>query len=296
MAARKHLTVTDVVVRSIAEARTRLSEQAPQLLATADDDGADAHAVHQARVATRRLRSDLRTFEPWLDEEWAEHLRAELRWLGSELGEVRDLDVMRSRLRADLTAIPAANVDAADRVLHRLDADRAAARATLRDMMREPRYTALVEAIELATTHPQLAPNARRAARAELRAPVRDRWRKLRRAVDGLGEQPRDEALHEVRIRAKRVRYAAEAVTPVFGKPSRRFAARAAVVQEVLGDQHDAVVAAAWIAKTAEECTPAEAYALGMLAELQRVHAHEGRAAFRAVWKRARKPKLRRWL
>jgi CHAD domain-containing protein len=296
MSTRAKLAVRDVVVRAIEGAHARFSTHAPQLLASVNDDDDDAEAVHQARVATRRLRSDLRTFEPWLDTAWAENLRAELRWLGSELGDVRDLDVMRARLRGDLATFPAASAEAAERVLRRLDADRAAARATLRTMMREPRYTALVDAVAAAAIEPKLAPNARRKARRELRAPVRRRWRALRRAVDGLGPQPPDEALHEVRIHAKRVRYAAEAVAPVFGKPARRFAARAAAVQDVLGDQHDAVVAVAWIAKTAEECTPTEAYALGMLAERQRVHANEGRIAFRSAWKRARPAKLRRWL
>ena len=51
-------------------------------------DGDDPESVHQARVATRRLRSDLRTFEPFLDERFAAELRGELRWLGAELGAV----------------------------------------------------------------------------------------------------------------------------------------------------------------------------------------------------------------
>ena len=54
--------------------------------------------VHQARVATRRLRSDLRTFAPLLDREWLDGLRAELKWLGGELGPVRDAEVLRDRL------------------------------------------------------------------------------------------------------------------------------------------------------------------------------------------------------
>jgi glutamate-1-semialdehyde 2,1-aminomutase len=48
--------------------------------------GEDPEGVHQARVATRRLRSDLRTFAPLLDPVWVTSLRDELRWLGSELG------------------------------------------------------------------------------------------------------------------------------------------------------------------------------------------------------------------
>ena len=69
--------------------------------------GIDIEDVHQARVATRRLRSDLRTFQPLLDEAWADALRDELRWLGAELGRVRDAEVLRDRLRAAATTLPA---------------------------------------------------------------------------------------------------------------------------------------------------------------------------------------------
>ena len=43
-------------------------------------------AIHQARVATRRLRSDLKTFGPVLDPVWLRHTRSELRWIGTVLG------------------------------------------------------------------------------------------------------------------------------------------------------------------------------------------------------------------
>src|SRR6266545_895721 len=58
----------------------------------------DAEAVHDMRVATRRLRSTLRTFRPLLPAERTEPLRGELRWLGERLGAVRDGDVMAARL------------------------------------------------------------------------------------------------------------------------------------------------------------------------------------------------------
>ena len=48
--------------------------------------GEDPEGVHQARVVTRRLRSDLRTLRPVLDEAWSEDLRGELRRLGTALG------------------------------------------------------------------------------------------------------------------------------------------------------------------------------------------------------------------
>src|SRR6476661_8486893 len=46
----------------------------------------DTEGLHQMRVATRRLRSDLRTFRPIIDRSWADGLAEELRWLGGLLG------------------------------------------------------------------------------------------------------------------------------------------------------------------------------------------------------------------
>ena len=92
--------------------------------------GGDPEDVHQARVATRRLRSDLRTFGDFVYEEWATSLRAELRWLGAELGEVRDAEVLLARLRADITQLPSPEQDAAERLVRRLVADWHGARDT----------------------------------------------------------------------------------------------------------------------------------------------------------------------
>ena len=56
-------------------------------------------AVHQMRVACRRLRSDLKTFRPLVEPLWGESLRAECKWLADALGDARDLEVLRERLR-----------------------------------------------------------------------------------------------------------------------------------------------------------------------------------------------------
>jgi CHAD domain-containing protein len=125
---------------------------------------------------------------------------------------------------------------------------------------------------------------------------VRPRWRRLRRAVDDLATVPSDGALHEVRIRAKRCRYAAELAETVIGKPAREVATALTRVQDVLGEQHDAVVADSWLAKTAPECSPSEAYALGMLAEIERDRSVRARAALASAWDAARDRQLRAWM
>jgi CHAD domain-containing protein len=285
------LTVQDVLCRSFGGAYDRLVGNEGGVTA-----GEDPAAVHQARVATRRLRSDLHTFRDYLDPDWLLPLRAELRWFGGELGTVRDLEVMRDRLRHHAEQLPRAEGELASRVVRRLDADREAARGELLAVMKTPRYGELVDAMRDAATHPRVVGNADALATDELPGVVRLPFEKLRTAVRELGEDPGNDELHHVRIRAKRCRYAAEAVEPAFGKPARKFALGIAAVQDNLGEHHDAVVATEWLTKTASECNTNEAYALGMLAQVEHRADAEARAAFPAVWKDANAKDRRRWL
>jgi CHAD domain-containing protein len=282
--------VTDVVQQAIASAVERLLENEAGVRAANDDE-----AVHQARVATRRLRSDLRTFEFVLDDAAVRDLRGELRWLGSELGVVRDLDVLRARLREHATKLPAAESEAAQRVVRRLDADRHAAGTELHSYLEQSRYRQLRDALRDAAAQPPFRSDATKAGVDELHNAVDRRWKKLRRGVEDLGDTPADDALHHVRVLAKRARYAAEASVPMFGKPAKKLAAAVEAIQESLGEHHDAVVAQAWLAKTAHECTPAEAYAVGMLAQVEREAADDARGAFEDAWRAARKTHKRVW-
>jgi CHAD domain-containing protein len=285
------ITVFEVLRRCVATATDRLLSHEAALVV-----GEDPEAVHQARVATRRLRSDLHTFRAYFDETWATDLRAELQWLGSELGAVRDLEVLRDRLRTHAATLPRNEADAASRAIRRLDADREGARTEMLGALKTVRYLELRNVMLSASEQPPVTKAADTPAVDEFAAVVRAPWKKLARAADALGDSPSDEELHRVRIRAKRCRYAAELTVPAFGKPAKRFANAMANVQDILGEHQDAVVARGWLAKTAPECPPGEAYALGMLAEVERRAAEEARGAFSDVWAEARRPRLRRWL
>jgi CHAD domain-containing protein len=121
-------------------------------------------------------------------------------------------------------------------------------------------------------------------------------WRRLRKTVRAAGTDPADDELHQIRIRAKRARYAAEAVEPVIGKPAERFADAAADLQDVLGDQHDAVVGEAWLRQAAARAARRdEALVAGLLAAADRAGAGAARAAWRPAWKALDRKKLRSW-
>jgi CHAD domain-containing protein len=121
-------------------------------------------------------------------------------------------------------------------------------------------------------------------------------WRHLERLMRTVGPAPEDDTLHEVRIRAKRCRYAAEAAAPAMGKDAARFAAGIADLQTVLGDLHDAVVAEAWLRDAVVRAPSTQALAAGELVAMERAEAEECRTSWRGVWKKAARKKRRAWL
>jgi CHAD domain-containing protein len=277
--------------------RAALHADARQLIehAEAARRGGDAHAVHQARVATRRLRSDLRSFRPFVEDTWAASLRDDLRWLGAALGRARDADVLLARLEARAAALPDGERLALDGVLERLRGQRADAHARLLAALADPRAAALDDRVVVAARAPRLLPDALRPAATVLRPVVRRPWRDLSRAFGALGGHPSDHALHEVRILAKRCRYAAEATAPALGPPARRLARALGRVQDTLGEHQDAVVAREWLTKAAADLTADEAFAVGVLAGLEVAAARDARAALPAAWRRAHARRPATW-
>src|SRR5215216_5947862 len=235
--------------------------------------GEDPEAVHQARVATRRLRSTLRTFSSLLDPEWTDRLRDELKWLADLLGQVRDTDVLLERFSEHLAALPAADAKLGPRLLAGLVDQRDSARRRLLRAMGTERYAVLLDDLVAATAAPALLPGADRPA-AEVMPPlVAKPWKKLRKEVRKAGDDPPDEQLHKIRIRAKRARYAAEAVEPVIGQPAEDFADAVADIQSVLGDHQDAVVGAAWLREAAGSARRDVALVAGQLIAAERASA-----------------------
>lgn len=257
-------------------------------------------AVHQARVCCRRLRSDLRTFGPLLDPEWAAPIDAELRWLAAALGGPRDAEVLRTRLRSTASTDPLAPVD--ETVLARIDAilgDRQrTALKSLDAALTSDRYPALLDLLIETVRTPETVELASQRAVWVLPAMVEVVWDKLASKAGKLRLDDPDDTWHAARIRAKRARYASEAVAPVIGLDATRLAKGCAEVQEVLGEHQDAAIAAdEWrdIALAHPDDTPL-ALTCGRLIERERAAVLAARARYAPVWERADQPRLTRWL
>lgn len=249
----------------------------------------DAEALHQARVAIRRLRSDLRTFGPLIEPAWAGELNDRLRWLAGLLGEARDADVMHERLHARIGLLADEDRPAAGKLVADLATQRQAAHAGLLGAMDSQQYLSVLQVLVDSARSPRLLPGSHQPAQDAATELLAVPWRRLRRHVQSLGVEPADADLHEVRIRAKRVRYAAEAVRAVLGRRAGTFARSAAGLQEVLGDHQDAVVAGNLLRQLAAGAPAEVAFAAGELSGLERAAAAEARARWPGAWKHLRR-------
>jgi len=277
-------SVGDVLCRALAGPVDRMVRSDPGVRS-----GEDPEDLHHMRVATRRLRSHLRTFGALLDPDFAERLRSELRELATLLGAVRDADVLRARLAGLAGSPEAPEARAIKQLLERLDEGRDGDRARLLAWLRSERHNALIERAIAAVNAPRLRCDAGAPAAPLLAKPVRRRWRRLERAVSRIGQPPEDRALHRARIAAKHTRYAAEVVAPVLGRRLGGLARALRPVQDALGEHQDAVVAGAWLAAAGPRLDGEAAFGAGRLSVLEEQRARRALADWWVAWRRARR-------
>lgn len=302
---KRRRSLAEVVRGSMNHALDRLLDHDYRLRLRPDNP--EPHDIHQARVATRRLRSDLKMYGPVLDPVWLVHTRRELEWLAGMLGEIRDLDVLAARLGNDDGAVAAGKDKGQDEIGATLVAQRRAACRTLAQQLVSDRYLDLLDRIHAGGERPPFHPGTAAASRSgaprpdapadqALPALVRRRWQALRKRVRRTGAEPPDRELHRIRIAAKQLRYASESAVPVVGKRADRMAAAAEALQTVLGEHHDAVAAEEWLRASVASLTPAASFEAGRLAAEQEWRQRELRREWRRVWDELDRKKLRHWL
>jgi len=287
----KDATAGTVVQAAIAASVQRLLAHDPVVRLDSSPAG-----VHQARVSTRRLRSDLKTFAPLVEVEWAQGLRADLKELASALGAVRDADVLGQRLEEAAEGLDRVDAPHAVRLARRLQRQREQYRETLLVLLDSDAYLDLLDRLVDAARSPRLTDAAEGPASKVMAELAAVPWRKLRKEVERLGPRPTDEELHKVRIRAKRARYAAEAISGAVPGAAKH-AAAIADLQGVLGDQHDAVVAEQWLRDAVlEGASRQQGLVAGLLVAAERQQAWDHRKAWKRAWKAASAKKLTAWL
>jgi CHAD domain-containing protein len=295
--------------RYLAEHRDALRANEPGVRA------GDAEAVHDMRVAARRLRSTLRTFRPLLDRDRTEPLRAELRWLGRLLGAARDGDVLAERLVTTVREEPPELVvgPVVSRIRGRLAVDASRARAELVAGLDSARYADLLAALDGVVDDPDLPKPSRKRLRRLARRALRRADRMLDEAgpVDTAGspgtapegrlvglDTDRDSRLHDARKAYKRARYAAEAVAGLAPRPARRLVKGLKALQDTLGEHQDTVVARGVLREDGIRAygEGENAFTFGLLYGRERARGDRALATLDRVRDRAARPSARRWL
>ncbi|MEV0614911.1 CYTH and CHAD domain-containing protein [Nonomuraea sp. NPDC050404] len=275
----------EVVVSYLAGQVKALLSQDPRVRRAEED------AVHQMRVAARRMRSALKAFKTIVTD--TEQVQEELQWLGTVLGEVRDLEVIRARFAKELSRLAPELVTGPIQI--RLGSDmykrEQEAYERVKETLSGERYYFLLNALDTLVSAPVLAKAAGKPAQERLRTDAAANWGRVTRAYDRAQAiedlERREIAMHDVRKAAKRARYTAEALRPVLGDDMGRLAKLAENVQEVLGTYQDGVVTQELLAKEAESARQAgeDTFTYGLLIGIERGIAEQAHAEFPGVWK-----------
>ena len=213
-------------------------------------DWSDPEGVHSMRVASRRLRSALRDFLPYLRKRGLNSVQKRLRNIADALGEVRDHDVAMVALEELAKKAPDNVSTTLKQFIEMRKQDREKAREDLKSVLEQTQLdqlqTDFVAAIDAATT----MDGTKAASKPQItylkmsREVISDRLKELEKLSADVYKPFEVEALHDMRIAAKRLRYAVELFQTCWGRAIGTYAKRAARMQTALGDLHDCDV---WI-------------------------------------------------
>jgi triphosphatase len=255
--------------------------------------GEDPEELHDMRVAARRIRAAIKIFERTLPVR-ARGFRDTLKWVAGSLGEVRDLDVQLGRLEAWISEAAPENREPLGALRVVLEEQRAKARKAMLRTLDSRRYAKFVESFG---SFLQKGPSRRAAAARQPileAAPdlVRKPYRKVRKLGDPITEESPGEEYHELRKKGKRLRYALEFLSGVYGDPAKDLIRLLKDLQDVLGDHQDAEVASSYlrelsVARSHRRRLPSETiFVMGGISHRYEVQARELRAEYPKAYRR----------
>jgi CHAD domain-containing protein len=244
-------------------------------------------AVHRMRVAARRLRAALRVYRRLLPG--TERLLTDLRWLGRQLADARDLEVQEEHLSSAVAALPSELVvgPVSARLTRHFSPSAAAARETVTATLADGRYRRMLDEMARLLADPETAPRASRPAAKELPGHLRRAYRRTKRRLS-------DDTLHRARKAAKRYRYALEVAEPAVGGAAKEARKRAKALTKVLGEHQDGSVAQPVLRDLGMQAHMAgeNGFTFGLLLEQERARCARVEEAYPAYWRRLREVRL----
>lgn len=288
-------TIESAAHKIIWEQLSRLREHDP-----GSRRGDDLEALHDMRVATRRLRAALATFRAAFPQKLWIYLRDELKWLRQTLGSVRDMDVQLERVNAFGGSTPAALRVSLQTYARFLERRRAEHRKELLAALSSARYFALLVRLEeYATGGGAMHRLGALQSVGRLAAEEIDKaYRRVCKRGRKVEAEPRPEDLHGLRIRAKRLRYTLELCRDLTGREGGKAICRLVRLQDLLGNFHDAVVAADFVRQYVEgpgkRAGSTALITMGAFLGSELHRADTMRSDFARTWKRFERRRTRR--
>lgn len=224
-----------------------LRKQAKQLVAQIREVqvGNDIESIHQARVASRRLRVALKVFgecwKPKLVKRWKEQVRR----LTQELGEARDRDVQIEFLTESLALVSEKRlVPGIARLLNQIERQREWLQPRIRKAVDRLEKSGVLRSIRTTCRGVLSKQNISPAiygedARRHTARQIQKRLKALLHCETSLADDEQHQRHHAMRIAAKRLRYSMELAKPIFGGPVAATIEATKKVQSLLGEIHD---------------------------------------------------------
>lgn len=256
--------------------------------------GEDPEELHDMRVAARRMRAAMKIFEEPLPVR-TQRFRNEFKWIAGALGEVRDLDVQLEQLDGWISSASSGDRELLEALRAVFQERRKKTRKSMLRRLNSRRYARLVESFG-AFLERGPSRRAQASRRPILAAPdlVRKPYRKVRKLGDPLDEESSGEEYHELRKKGKRLRYALEFLSDIYGDPTKDLIKPLKNLQDVLGDHQDAEVAVAHLRELAvskgrsPKLSPETIFVMGGIAHRYEVRARELRSEFPGTYSKVR--------
>lgn len=221
--------------------------------------GDDIEALHDMRVATRRMRAALRVFGSYFESETCDWIRKGVQRIGQALGRVRDLDVLMANAQAHLDALPSERQYELDPLLEHWRNRRDKARTKMLAHLDSQAYVNFADRFMTFCETPgmgsiKVSPGDPVPVYVAHVVPgmIYTRYETVR-AYDSVLDQAPISTLHALRIDAKRMRYTLEFFREVLSTEAGDVIAALIHVQDHLGALHDADVARLLVWKYLEQ-------------------------------------------
>ena len=202
----------------------------------------DTEFLHDFRVAIRRTRSALSQIKGVLSEDLMTHFKDEFRQLGRSTNRLRDLDVYLLEEETYRAMLPQSLQPGLDAVFSRLKSERRRALSDMVQVLDTPEYRGMMDSwtVFLQGEQSRMAEDSAVPAIALARKFIFKRFKQVLKRGQAIGDDTPDEALHNLRIDCKKLRYLLEFFASLFPKDKiDKLIGYMKKLQDNLGDFND---------------------------------------------------------